>query len=231
LNVKDLALATIVAALYAVLVVALAGISFQLVQVRVADALIPLSIVLGWPVVVGVTVGCVISNVVTPMPSVLIDITFGATANFFASVLAWKIGKLKYRGVLDAGVSFVLVAMLASLSLFSWITLNTGFFGGPWFASGGLEFVNGALNSVFFVLYLFILVWVAVHFRIEGRVNDFVGCLAAAVTVTFVVGTYLAWLTEMELWVWWLGIGAGSLISICGIGYLLLQVLRRIEIR
>ncbi|MGQ9565478.1 MAG: QueT transporter family protein [Candidatus Bathyarchaeales archaeon] len=231
MNVKDLALAVIVAALYAVLVVALAGISFQLVQVRVADALIPLSIVLGWPAVVGVTVGCVISNVVTPMPSVLVDITFGATANFFASALAWKIGKLKHGRIRDAGVSFVLVAMLASLSLFSWTTLNAGFFGGPWFAGRGLEFVNGALNSVFFVLYLLIFVWIAAHFRIEGRVSDFLGCLAATVTVTFIVGTYLAWLTEMELWVWWLGVGTGSLISICGIGYLLLQVLRRIEIR
>lgn len=47
MNVKDLALTTIFAALYAALVLAFAGISFQLVQVRVADALIPLSIVFG----------------------------------------------------------------------------------------------------------------------------------------------------------------------------------------
>jgi len=224
-------MATIVAALYAVLVIGLAGISFQLVQVRVADALIPLSIVFGWPVVVGVTVGAVISNVASPMPSVLIDMTFGAVANLFASLLAWRIGKWKYRSALDVGVSFTIVAVFASLSLFAWSILNLGFFSSPWFTSNSLGFINGALNSLFFALYLVVLIWVAVRFKIGGRANDFLGCLVATATVTFVVGTYLAWITGMELWVWWVGIGVGSLISICGIGYLLLQILRRIEIR
>jgi uncharacterized membrane protein len=161
LNVKDLALTTVFAALYAVLVIALAGISFQLVQVRVADALIPLSIVFGWPAVIGVTLGCVISNVVSPLPSVLVDITFGAIANFFASLVAWRIG---------------------------------------------------------------------LHFRIKNWLNYLVGCLAAAVIVTLVVGTYLAVITGMELWIWWFGIGVGSLISICGIGYSLLEILKRIKL-
>lgn len=162
MNTKDLALTTIFAALYTALVLALAGISFQLVQVRVADALIPLSIVFGWPAVIGVTVGCVISNVVSPLPSVIIDITLGATANFFASLLAWRVG-LRYKKN-------------------SWL-------------------------------------------------DHFIGCLIASVTVTFVVGTYLAVITEMELWIWWLSIGIGSLISICGIGLLLVEALKRIQLR
>jgi len=159
LHSRDLALTAVIAALYAVLVLALAGISFQLVQVRVADALIPLSMLLGWPVVLGVTFGGAIANVASPMPSVLTDITFGSLANFVASLLAWRIGR--------------------------WKTM-----------------VDSA--------------------------NEFLSCLAATVVVTLIVGTYLAILTEMEMWVWWLGIGVGSLVSINILGYMLIQVMKKV---
>lgn len=160
MKVKDLALASIFAALYAVLVIFLAVISFQLVQVRLADALIPFSIVFGWPAVIGVTIGCVVSNVVSPMPSVIIDVTFGSIANLIASFLAWKVGRLKRR---------------------------------------------------------------------ESLVNEFLGCSAATIVITFIVGTYLAIITETELWLWWLGIGVGSLISINGLGYILIQVMKKLK--
>jgi len=162
LEIKKVALASIFASMYAVLVLALAVISFQLVQVRVADALIPLSIIFGWPVVIGVTIGCVVSNVASPMPSVVADITFGSIANFVASLLAWKIGCWK-RG--------------------------------------------------------------------KNVVNEFLGCLAATIVITFIVGTYLATITEMELWIWWLGIGVGSVISINIFGYMLIQAVKKVGIR
>jgi uncharacterized membrane protein len=173
---KNLALTAIFAALYAVLVIALAGISFQLVQVRVADALIPLSMVFGWPAVAGVTIGCVISNVVSPLPSVITDITLGALANFCASLTAWRIGLWKPQRASD------------------------------------------------------MVVRVGSHLVTRDRLSHFLGCLAATLVVTFVVGTYLAVITTMELWIWWLGIGIGSLISICGIGYPLVEVLKRIQL-
>ena len=140
------------------LVIVLAPISFELVQVRVADALIPLSMIFGWPVVIGVSVGCAISNVVSPMPSVVVDIVFGSLANFAAGFLAWKISSFKKR------------------------------------------------NATF----------------------EFLGCVAATLTITLIVGTYLAVLTGMEVWLWWLGIGVGSVISVCGIGFTLIQVLKRV---
>ncbi len=154
-----MALTAVFTALYAVLVLALAGVSFQIVQVRVADALIPLSMVFGWPVIVGVTLGGAVANVGSPMPSVLIDVTLGSLANLVASLLAWRIG--------------------------SW--------------------------------------------KLTGRVaREFVGCVASTVAVTFIVGTYLAILTEMELWIWWLGVGVGSIISIIFVGYPLVQIMKRI---
>jgi len=135
----------------------LAGISFGLVQVRVADALFPLSMVFGWPVVVGVTLGCLIGNVVSPMPSIITDMTLGALANFIASLVAWKIGSRK----------------------------------------GG------------------------------ERANELLGCVAATAVVTFVVGTYLAWLTQTNIWIWWLGVGVGSIISIIALGYMLIQGVKK----
>jgi len=145
--------------MYAVLVLALAGISFQLVQVRVADALIPLSIVFGWPAIIGVTIGGAVANVASPMPSVLTDITLGSIANFVASLLAWRIGRSRL------------------------------------------------INEV---------------------VNEFLACVVATAMITFIVGTYLAILTEMELWVWWFGIGVGSMISINILGYTMVQVVKMV---
>jgi len=145
------------AASYAVLVLLLSSLSFGLAQVRIADALIPLSIIFGWPAITGVTLGCLIGNVASPMPSIVTDVSLGALANFIASVLAWKI---------------------------------------------------------------------AVQRR-DNIINEFIGCTMATIVITFIVGTYLAMLTEMELWIWWLGIFTGSLVSINLIGYLILQLMKK----
>jgi len=154
---RDVALTAIFAALYAVLVLFLSSLSFGLVQVRIADALIPMSVIFGWPAVMGVTLGCLIGNVVSPMPSIVTDMSLGALANFLGSVLAWKI---------------------------------------------------------------------AVRKR-DSMISEFLGCAMATLVITVIVGTYLAILTEMELWIWWLGIFIGSLISINFIGFLTLQFMKK----
>jgi len=157
LNSRGVALTAVFAALYAVLVLFLSSLSFGLAQVRIADALIPMSVIFGWPAVMGVTLGCLISNVVSPMPSIVTDMSLGALANFLASILAWKI---------------------------------------------------------------------AVQKR-DSMISEFLGCTMATLMITFIVGTYLAILTEMELWIWWLGIFIGSLISINVIGFLTLQFMKK----
>jgi uncharacterized membrane protein len=65
------------------------------VQLRVADCLIALAALLGWPVVFGVTVGCVASNVLSNMMYFLgpVDIIIGPFANFIAAglvLLLWR---------------------------------------------------------------------------------------------------------------------------------------------
>lgn len=91
IDAEDLALAAIFAALYAAGVVLLAPISFGVYQVRVADALLPLSMIFGAPIAVGTSLGCLVANVYGGLG--IIDVVGGAVANFVACALAWYVGR------------------------------------------------------------------------------------------------------------------------------------------
>ena len=93
---RKIALGSTIAALYAVGVILLAPISFYLFQVRVADALIPLSIIFGMPAALGVTLGNVVANIYGGLG--YIDIIGGSIANFLAAYVGWKIGSKKFVG-------------------------------------------------------------------------------------------------------------------------------------
>lgn len=89
-------MAAVFAAAYAAAVVSLAPISFHVFQVRIADALLPLSILFGWPAVAGLTFGCAVANLFGGLGP--IDVVGGSAANFLATALAWKIGGLRFKG-------------------------------------------------------------------------------------------------------------------------------------
>ena len=111
LNTKKLAVVTVFAALYAVGVIFLAPISFGIVQVRVADAMLPLSMIFGLPCALGLSLGCIVSNVYGGLG--VIDIVGGATANLVACTLAWYIGRKGGRAQRFVGT----VAETAAISL------------------------------------------------------------------------------------------------------------------
>jgi hypothetical protein len=83
MDTRDLSLTVFFAGLYAVLVILLAPISFGPVQLRVADVLIPLAALFGWPVVSGVTFGCFVGNAYFWLGP--IDVFVGPIANFIAA--------------------------------------------------------------------------------------------------------------------------------------------------
>ena len=94
LNSQDVSLTAVFAALYVVInVVQMFSIGNPFVsgpvQLRVADCLIALAALLGWPVAFGVTVGCVVSNFLSNMMYFLgpVDIIMGPFANFIAAGL------------------------------------------------------------------------------------------------------------------------------------------------
>lgn len=103
--------------MYALLVVILPSISFLLWQVRVADALLMLSTVLGWPAIIGVTVGCFLGNfLAAPWGAVslaLVDAVLGSIANFAASSAAYAAAR--GRGVKSKLAAAVLEILIVSV--------------------------------------------------------------------------------------------------------------------
>jgi hypothetical protein len=87
METRELTLAAVIAALYAALVIFLAPISFGPIQLRMADALIPLSALMGLPAVVGVSLGALIGNAYFMAYTGLIDVVFGAVPACLAGSL------------------------------------------------------------------------------------------------------------------------------------------------
>lgn len=90
LNTKKLTITAVFASLYTVGVVFLAPISFGVYQVRLADAMLPLSMIFGVPGALGFSLGCIVSNLYGGLG--IIDVVGGAAANLVACTLAWYIG-------------------------------------------------------------------------------------------------------------------------------------------
>ena len=90
-NSRRISIIVIFAALYAVGVIFLAPISYSFFQVRLADALLPLSMIFGIPSAIGLSLGCIVSNVYGGLG--LADIIGGTIANFLACTLAWYVAR------------------------------------------------------------------------------------------------------------------------------------------
>jgi uncharacterized membrane protein len=82
---SEITLAIVFSSLYAVLLVALAPISYGPIQLRVADCLIPLAALFGWPVISGVTIGCFLGNAYYWLGPQ--DVVFGTIANLIAATI------------------------------------------------------------------------------------------------------------------------------------------------
>ncbi len=128
---KEISLAFVFAALYVVCVIVLAPISFNIFQVRVADSLLPLSIIFGWPAIIGITVGTIVANLFGGLG--FIDVVGGTAANFIATLLAWKIGNRTLRGswIYAIGVEVLTVTLIVGsyLSYLFGMPLAVGLFG------------------------------------------------------------------------------------------------------
>lgn len=127
---KELALTAVFAALYAAGVVFLAPISFGLYQVRVADALLPLSVMFGMPVAIGSSLGCLIANFYGGLG--FVDIVGGAAANFVACTLAWYVGRGSFiRRLLGCFVETAVITIIVGgyLALLFDVPVEVGLFG------------------------------------------------------------------------------------------------------
>ena len=115
-------LTAVFAALYAVGVVFLAPISFQVFQVRIADALLPLAMLFGWPVILGLSLGAFVANFFGGLGP--IDIIGGAVANLLATFVAWKIGHGRRR--LNAFAAILLEIVIVTLIVGTYLSFLIG---------------------------------------------------------------------------------------------------------
>jgi uncharacterized membrane protein len=109
---RDISLVVVFAALYAVGVVVLAPISFHIYQVRLADALLPLSMLFGIPCAVGLSFGAVLANVYGGLG--VVDVVGGSVANLLACSVAWYVARHKrflYR-LLGSGLETLVVTLV-----------------------------------------------------------------------------------------------------------------------
>jgi len=88
---RKIAIAAILGSLYAVTVITLAPVSFGIWQVRLADALLPLSMIFGLPSALGFGLGCLVANVYGGLG--IVDLVGGSLANVVGCSLAWYIGR------------------------------------------------------------------------------------------------------------------------------------------
>jgi len=128
---KWIAVVVVFAALYAVGVIFLAPISFGIYQVRLADALLPLSMIFGIPSAIGLSLGCVVSNVYGGLG--IIDIVGGTIANFSAGSLAWYLARRSgsIRRFLGSIVETIAITLIVGgyLSLIFEVPVELGLFG------------------------------------------------------------------------------------------------------
>ena len=108
-KVNDLTKQAIIAALYAVICIALAPISYGEIQLRAAEMLMVLPFY-NKKHTIGLTLGCFLANLFSPIG--LPDIIFGTLATFIACVLIVKFKKLALVAPIAAGVNGVIVGAM-----------------------------------------------------------------------------------------------------------------------
>ena len=111
MDARDLALAAVFGSLYAIMVVVQGLSAAASLQLRIADCLIPLAALFGWPTIVGLTVGCFISNTVisAALPNGVYDVVFGPLANLIATVIIFQLRKRRLVGCILGAVTIGLI--------------------------------------------------------------------------------------------------------------------------
>ncbi|MEM3622456.1 MAG: QueT transporter family protein [Candidatus Bathyarchaeia archaeon] len=96
---RDIALTAVFAALYVIInVLQMISVGnptvYGPVQLRIADCLIALSALLGWPIVAGVTIGCLLTNAYYFIG--VQDVLFGPLANLIAASIILLLRKRRF---------------------------------------------------------------------------------------------------------------------------------------
>lgn len=136
MSVKRLALVSIYASLYVVMVLALSFMAYGVVNIRLANALLGAVPFLGWVGVAGQTLGCVIANTISPLG--FLDM-INVIPTFAMTFLIWK---LKSRNVLIGLTAYAVVTSVSIAALLSYL------FGMPYLLQYGFVLIGQIIACV-----------------------------------------------------------------------------------
>lgn len=130
---SKVATTALTAAIYAMTTVVLGQLSYSWIQVRISEVLTPLPFLMGFPVVFGLTLGCVLANLFSPVG--VPDMIFGPLLTLLAAFLSWKVNFGKkvvaciYPVLINAfGVSAYIYSFYRVPYLVSVVTIAVGEF-------------------------------------------------------------------------------------------------------
>jgi len=140
---NDLVLAAFMAALYVGLIELFHPISFQAIQVRVANALIGTVPILGWPAIIGITLGVLIGNITSPLG--LIDL-ISAIPTFIGLYIIYR---LRNTSVL-LGLTIYTIILSLWVGFMLWYVLNL-----PYIITVAYLLIGIGISTIFlgYILY------------------------------------------------------------------------------
>ena len=102
MNTKTLTRVALIAAVYTVISLVLAPLSFGNIQVRFAEALTLLPLIYQ-PAIAGVTLGCFLTNLIGALmgfnPTGLLDAVIGTAATLIAAIITWRCRNKRVAGL------------------------------------------------------------------------------------------------------------------------------------
>ncbi|MBQ8378345.1 MAG: QueT transporter family protein [Oscillospiraceae bacterium] len=161
-NVRKITIMSAVSAIYVVLTIALSGLSYGGIQFRVAEALMLLC-VFKKEYCVALSVGCLISNMFSPMP---LDMVIGTLATVVAALPMYFVGKLYDKKPL---LTLVVASLFPAVSNGIIIGLELNFFYG--------EPLLVSMAQVMFGELVCVSVFGVILFRMISKNNHFMRIL------------------------------------------------------
>ncbi|HHU92209.1 MAG TPA: QueT transporter family protein [Halanaerobiaceae bacterium] len=123
LNVKEITKLALIAAIYVVITLALAPISFGGLQVRISEALTLLPFFLGAPAAIALWIGCMLANYVGGLG--IIDIVLGSALTLIAGLLTARARNMYIAGIYPVAINAFGVAFILyyTLELPYWLSV------------------------------------------------------------------------------------------------------------
>ncbi|MEA2031126.1 MAG: QueT transporter family protein [candidate division Zixibacteria bacterium] len=204
-STRELALAGLVAAVYAVLSLAFQPISFGVYQVRIAEALtvIPFLTAAAIP---GLFIGCLLANILGGMG--WLDIVIGPLITLFAGILTYYAGRLKRHTLVGAcaiaAIALMWIGAIYLLTSFEFTSKSIGgvilSFAGLLpvvFASIGKQKVNPLIKEHFWTIVIVMLILILVSILLLISTDDLfflvcgslllIAAVLSAITLTWIL--------------------------------------------